>query len=74
MNPTPQHKNHLYKINPLLETFHENINQILYPTRVFVIDKSMVLWIVRLAFRQFIHGKTFVLKCINYTDSKVKVM
>ncbi|XP_022163985.1 piggyBac transposable element-derived protein 4-like, partial [Myzus persicae] len=80
----PQPSNRLYKINPLLDIFHENIDQIQYPTRVLAIDESMVLWRGRLVFRQFIHGKRhkygikmyvmtdslgFVLKCIIYSGS-----
>ncbi|KAL4125798.1 hypothetical protein QTP88_010038 [Uroleucon formosanum] len=80
----PQPRDRLYKINPLLDIFHENIDRIQYPTRVLAIDESMVLWRGRLVFRQFIHGKRhkygikmyvltdslgFVLKCIIYSGS-----
>jgi len=78
----PQHRNRWYKINPLLDIFHENIDRIQYPTRVLAINESMVLRRGRLVFRQFIHRKRhkyrikmyvltdslgFVLKCIIYS-------
>ncbi|KAL4091566.1 hypothetical protein QTP88_026233 [Uroleucon formosanum] len=37
----PQPRNLLYKINPLLEIFHENIDRIQYPTRVLDLSVSM---------------------------------
>jgi len=39
----PQPNNRLYKINPLLDIFYENIERIQYLTRVLAIDKTMVL-------------------------------
>jgi hypothetical protein len=56
-NYEPQPRNRLYKINPLLDIFHENIDRIQYPTRVLAIDEFMVLWRGRLVFCKFIHGK-----------------
>lgn len=42
-NPTQeelQSRNRLFKINPLLDVFHENIDRIQYSTRVLSIDES----------------------------------
>jgi len=58
----PQPNNRLYKINPLLDIFYENIDWIQYLTRVLAIYETMVLWRGRLVFRQFICGiKMYVL-------------
>lgn len=82
-----QPQNRLYKINPLLDIFHENMDRIQYPTRVLAVDESMVLWRGCLIFRQFMQGKRhkyglklyvltdafgFVLKCIVYSGSNDK--
>lgn len=68
---SPNLKNCLYKINPFLDKFHENIDRIQSPIRVLAIDESMVLWRDRLVFRQFIHGKRhkYGIKMYVLTDS-----
>lgn len=47
----------LYKITPLFDLFHNRMNQIYYPTKELSLDESMLLWLGRLYFRQYIQNK-----------------
>lgn len=47
----------LYKIRPLFDIFHENMQNIYYPKRELSLDESLLLWRGRLYFRQYIPNK-----------------
>ncbi|KAG8226111.1 hypothetical protein J437_LFUL006741, partial [Ladona fulva] len=53
----PIPKDRLYKIRPLIDLFHERMNDIYSPRKELCVDESMVLWRGRLIFRQYLKNK-----------------
>ncbi|KAG8232017.1 hypothetical protein J437_LFUL011958 [Ladona fulva] len=53
----PIPKDRLYKIRPLIDLFHERMNNIYSPRKELCVDESMVLWRGRLIFHQFLKNK-----------------
>ncbi|XP_046389748.1 piggyBac transposable element-derived protein 4-like isoform X2 [Ischnura elegans] len=53
----PKPSDPLFKINPLVELFHQRMSDIYYPSKELSIYESMLLWRGRLFFRQYIQNK-----------------